>query len=1643
MGHLELMEETMSDLGRRPTGRLSCWLIVVMVLSFGRMAFSAPGPQSGAGTTTVADTVYLADGSAAQGNLLISWPAFETASGTEVAAGTTSTALGAGGALSVALVPNVGASPAGAYYTVVYQLGPGEVKTEYWVVPTTSPANLAAVRTTPGSGIASAPVSMQYVNSELATKANDNAVVHLNTAETITGLKTFSTPPNVPVPVNTGDVANKAYVDQSVSNVGAGNYLPTAGGTMSGPITLPADPSAPMQATTKEYVDTGLAARAGLVAGLIPAAELGTGTASTGSCLLGNGSSGTWGTCGGGAGSGNLSTNPAASQSIAQPAGTQFSTNNLANIRYVTPSWNWTQSPADNLATPGSATIHLTPCPLGVDTSANAYYAYKVRIAGTGTAEVALVTGGTCTPGAANGTITVTTVNAHSAGYTVGSASSGIQEAWNDAWVNDTGAAPNANSQTGPYVKLVADTQYNIYSAVYLRGIGGILDGEGALIECATRDRCILVGTTQNASYIHYHQLESLSMGSTISVDGAQVANVSASSGTYTITTAAAHNFVVGDTVDCEYYSQNQNNHWVLPVLTATSNTFTANMGNGTFATSPYTFGFCNILNAAIQDNSDHVKIDRLSIFQSNPVGLGKFSYGVVNNNDQELQITHMTNRSSMVLENTGNFPNGAMIYQRGDGGNAGITYIHNSEFTNVNCFTGGVNGAVIEDSVCQAYPVYGIRYFGGLQPLTIQNVYQEANVSMVNPLYGYAASMGYLLGQGGFGNKIVGSWPSAGWVANFPCPSGSSTLARTYFVVPHSSVNGYGPVLFAGTSAGTACSSSGNITVQWPSIQGTSGTITYDVLVTTGNTTPPYASGMYLVASSTGTCGTNGICSYTDSQAAPTAYTVPSQGFSVAFWFWPVTYAIGNQSILLADEVADGVTIVSSNGAAGPSIIASQCRSGGIASQISPIWISCLTSDALNGGGTIANVVQQGSPAVNSKGVLNFGKPINAPNDIITVGDSSFSLTTATAGHRPANGAGDMAIGVDQSGGYAVRAPTSISNYINVQPSGTNYEERLTAAAKTFNVPVTVNGNLSVTSGTVTLPVTGTGSQCLHASSTGVVSGTGADCGSGGGGSGTVSNGVTSQVAMYSGSGTTVSGDSSLTDNGTTLNYLGTGGIATTTGTFSGNLTVNGQLQVAGPWVVGSPIPGTAMAAAGTGTSSLGISNDGNFYVSANGGAPLKVATSATSSYFSNLFQEDANDLGMYNGTNPQGLHVYSSYTNSSTWQRTSVGFDATDNYAVLRSESSTAGGAPGLGFWINSGLKWVIDAGSNLKPWADEAYNIGSFTASSGVGLRPATVYAAGSATSNSGFELGKFANNSYELCNDTTNGTVLNGLATLTGSGCAVKPASAMTSGVIGVVIANAGTTGTTTLVRTGSAYCSFDATATVIGDYVVASSTANGGSYPLCHDAGTTQPAGVQVLGRVLQATSGGTTAQMFFDMPGSNGQIVPNNASVPWLTVAHAGSTSGNPFSSSAGKASFYGIILQSPKTTSQVTYFVNTADNTANTYDIGIYAGTSGGTCTLMAHIGPLAGTAVAPTAATWMTKSWGPVTLAPGRYYLAITSSATSATFTTAVDNAAFTFTGSAGNVSVTTGGTLDASRTCPTDSYTTSTTFPAWAVN
>ena len=99
-------------------------LLIALTLS---IAALAQGPN----LTTVSDTVYRADGNAASGMVLISWPSFQTAEGDVVAAGNQSVTLGVAGTFLAQLVPNVGATPAGTFYVVVFQLDDGTVRTEY------------------------------------------------------------------------------------------------------------------------------------------------------------------------------------------------------------------------------------------------------------------------------------------------------------------------------------------------------------------------------------------------------------------------------------------------------------------------------------------------------------------------------------------------------------------------------------------------------------------------------------------------------------------------------------------------------------------------------------------------------------------------------------------------------------------------------------------------------------------------------------------------------------------------------------------------------------------------------------------------------------------------------------------------------------------------------------------------------------------------------------------------------------------------------------------------------------------------------------------------------------------------------------------------------------------------------------------------------------------------------------------------------------------------------------------------------------------------------------------------------------------------------------------------------------------------
>ena len=201
--------------------RVISWMGLALVLAGGRAAMA-----QAVTTTTVQGTVYLADGTPGTGTLLVSWPAFTTASNQAVAAGNTVVTIGSDGFLSVNLAPNLGANPGGLYYTAVFHLSDGTVNTQYWVVPAAASATLASVQ----AQLMPAAQAVQTVS--------------------------------------------KSYVDQAIAEL-AGSLLTANGGTLTGPLILCCDPTTPLMAADKHYVDEvaaeGLSAGGGVIAGPLTA----------------------------------------------------------------------------------------------------------------------------------------------------------------------------------------------------------------------------------------------------------------------------------------------------------------------------------------------------------------------------------------------------------------------------------------------------------------------------------------------------------------------------------------------------------------------------------------------------------------------------------------------------------------------------------------------------------------------------------------------------------------------------------------------------------------------------------------------------------------------------------------------------------------------------------------------------------------------------------------------------------------------------------------------------------------------------------------------------------------------------------------------------------------------------------------------------------------------------------------------------------------------------------------------------------------------------------------------------------------------------------------------------------------------------
>src|SRR5215471_11217501 len=95
--------------------------------------------------TNVQYTLTYADGSLANGRLVIYWKPFSMTGNVPVAGGMLDYDI-VGGMVSVSLYPNVGAQPLGTYYTAKYELENGAVYEEYWRVPDLPTASLTQVK---------------------------------------------------------------------------------------------------------------------------------------------------------------------------------------------------------------------------------------------------------------------------------------------------------------------------------------------------------------------------------------------------------------------------------------------------------------------------------------------------------------------------------------------------------------------------------------------------------------------------------------------------------------------------------------------------------------------------------------------------------------------------------------------------------------------------------------------------------------------------------------------------------------------------------------------------------------------------------------------------------------------------------------------------------------------------------------------------------------------------------------------------------------------------------------------------------------------------------------------------------------------------------------------------------------------------------------------------------------------------------------------------------------------------------------------------------------------------------------------------------------------------------------------------------
>ena len=431
-----------------------------------------------------------------------------------------------------------------------------------------------------------------------------------------------------------------------------------------------------------------------------------------------------------------------------------------AGITYATTAQFWSESHTNMLTAGAASSLTLASGHVGVvvtsgSTLCSSYtmtcYLYQVYISDGASSEAVWVTGGTYTS-ASGGTILFTPYFNHGpSAYTVESASSGIQEAWNS--VCGTSAIYYENIQCNVTVPANGATvggvhsinTYNVYGTIFLHGSQSVLSGYGVSLSCLGRGPCIQVGDRISSNHAVHNTLQGFAFrsptnnSSNPAYAGSLITSTTARSGTATITTGAAHGFRPGDLVT-QLYTDNSA-YWgdatIATVPLSTSYTIN-HSGTAALQTTP---GVVALDYSAVLDNGMGTRLLALSYDLTSEYGHFNLFFDMWD--DENATIEHFNN-NGIALNYNGNWTS-SFIFSGGNdnsvapGQLAPVISLRDSNFTANygNCVTVyNSNGLYIDNIVCQAsglWQVYSSNTTGNYQGAFIQNIYSESSIAL-NP---------------------------------------------------------------------------------------------------------------------------------------------------------------------------------------------------------------------------------------------------------------------------------------------------------------------------------------------------------------------------------------------------------------------------------------------------------------------------------------------------------------------------------------------------------------------------------------------------------------------------------------------------------------------------------------------------------------------------------------------------------------------------------------------------------------------------------------------------------------------------------------------------------------------------------------------